>query len=925
MPPDELVAHLVGRDPELTSIRSFLEGTGPSACLVLSGEPGIGKTALWEAGLELAHRRGYRVLSARASEGEATLSFAALADLMDAVGDADLSPIPVPQRHALDVALRRVDSRGTAPDPFGIAAGLLGVLRLLQEQSPLLVAIDDVQWLDAASSDPLVFAARRLSGGRTRFLLTRRPRNRSELEGALTRAAVEQLEVSAMSFGAIGRMLSERLGGTLSRRALRNVYEGSHGNPLFALELGRLHREGTTLDFERALPVAELADVIFGPRIRDAGEAARRVLLVVSLSPDLSHAELTGMVDQFSIDEAVASGLVLIDRSRVRAAHPMLAAAARSHAGAPARQAVHLELSAIVSDPVQKARHVAMATPGRDAAVAEAAAEAADQAASRGRVWEAVELGEQALRLTPPGAPEHGDRVLALARSLANAGRALQMTDLLLERMSELPPGRPRALAHILLHEVESSDSSDEHVREALEHAGDDPEIRAIALSSRALRDITGRVRRIDEAERLAAAAFESVREAGGAAADHVAPVLAWARVLRGRSVDDLVTADVSPPNRLSVLTGAIERPLGVRLAFRGEVVPARAMFDRLLALAEERGELISISAVQMQQCELELRAGHLPEVARLIDEFEELLVWELHKGHRVPCYVPRLRALHAAISGDPAGAARWAAQVLDEAKGAGDQRRYGWDLLEARRAAGLAALFEQDWSGAIEELARVWDDTRRQHVEDPGAFPVAGDLVEALVRAGRRDDAVAIVEDLRRPSREQDHPWGLVTTRRGEALIRLSFADGYDDEAAAALAGAGAAYGELGLDFEHARSMLSLGVLQRRFKKRGAARSSLEQAAVLFERCGAEGWTKQAREELERISGRRSGPADQLTPTEQRVVDLAAEGLSNREIASQLFVSVKTVEGNLSRAYAKLGVGSRGELVRRLGGSARP
>jgi DNA-binding NarL/FixJ family response regulator len=118
---------------------------------------------------------------------------------------------------------------------------------------------------------------------------------------------------------------------------------------------------------------------------------------------------------------------------------------------------------------------------------------------------------------------------------------------------------------------------------------------------------------------------------------------------------------------------------------------------------------------------------------------------------------------------------------------------------------------------------------------------------------------------------------------------------------------------------------MLSLGVIQRRFKKRGAARSSLEHAAVLFEKCGATGWRDQALEELKRVSGRRARPDDELTPTERRVVNLAATGVSNRDIARQLFLTVKTVEGNLSRAYAKLGVRSRGELVRRLGDDARP
>jgi DNA-binding CsgD family transcriptional regulator len=250
------------------------------------------------------------------------------------------------------------------------------------------------------------------------------------------------------------------------------------------------------------------------------------------------------------------------------------------------------------------------------------------------------------------------------------------------------------------------------------------------------------------------------------------------------------------------------------------------------------------------------------------------------------------------------------------------NQESPGWDRLETQRALGIAALFDRDSASAVEQLSQVWDHTRREHVDDPGAFPVAGDLVEALVQSGRYDEATAVLEHLGALAREQDHPWGLATTQRGESLVQLARADVYIDAAADGLTEAAHGYGELGLDFDRARTLLSLGVIQRRFKRRGAARTSLEQAADAFERWGSSGWANRARDELDRVSGRRSAPNDRLTPTEQRVASLAVQGLTNKEIASQLVVSVNTVQGHLSRAYAKLGVRSRGQLAQHLAGS---
>jgi DNA-binding CsgD family transcriptional regulator len=202
--------------------------------------------------------------------------------------------------------------------------------------------------------------------------------------------------------------------------------------------------------------------------------------------------------------------------------------------------------------------------------------------------------------------------------------------------------------------------------------------------------------------------------------------------------------------------------------------------------------------------------------------------------------------------------------------------------------------------------------------VDEPGAFPVAPELVEALADLGKVEDARAVLLRLRELSERQRHPWGLASAQRCEAVVQLAVGP-YDERAALALAGAAEGYAQLGLRFEHARSLLSLGRAQRRFKKWGPARASLHGAIAAFEDVGSSGWMERARSELDRVGARRPRASGELTVTEREVVELAASGRANKEIAQSLSLAVHTVEVHLSRAYAKLGVHSRSQLAGRI------
>ena len=351
-------------------------------------------------------------------------------------------------------------------------------------------------------------------------------------------------------------------------------------------------------------------------------------------------------------------------------------------------------------------------------------------------------------------------------------------------------------------------------------------------------------------------------------------------------------------------------RVLGQQLVWRGEVASARAVLDRLLATADERGEPSSYALQRLHVCELELRTGRWETAERLLDEWaesvdSELLHWPMYE---------RCRALHAAGRGLVDEGRRWAAEARSRAENAGSR----WDQLEAARAAGTVALLARDPQGAMESLHPVWEHTQREGVRDPGTFPVAPELVEALTELGQVDDALTVTDRLEALAAEQQHAWGRVSARRCRGLVGL--AEAFDERSADSLAEAARDYAEMGLDHEAARSLLSLGRAERRHKKWGRARETLERAAASFDELGSAAWAEAARSELARVGARRPAQVGELTATERQVAALAAEGMSNKDIAKRLVVTVSTVEFHLSRTYAKLGIRSRAQIAGRLG-----
>jgi len=908
---------LFGRDRELDIGRGFLEDERPRG-LVIEGAPGIGKTAVWRELLGVARADGYLVLECAGDAAEARLTFVGLSDLFAEVVDEVLPRLPPPQARALEVALLRVDAADLPSEPLAVVAGVLGAFRALAERQPVLVAIDDVPWLDQASAEAVSFAARRLRAERVRFLVTRRPRVTSQLERALA-PELARMQVGPLSLGALRGILVERLGLTVSRHLLRRIFDATLGNPLFALELGRMLVEQGLPAVGEDLPVPETVEELLGARVTRLPRPTRSLLLAVALGAELEPVQLAAVAEPAALDDAVEQGLLLVHGGRVRPSHPLLAAAVKRRSRVRERRELHLTLAEAIADETLRARHLALATRDPDERLATEVAGAAASAFSRGARQEAVELGEHALRLTPTNSGERAERLLTLASYLETAGENQRLTDLLTANLEAIPDGSQRARAWMLLAAGTDYAHYRWHLEQARLEAEGDAGLHAhiVAFGSSAVIA----VERIADAEMQTLEVLPAAERAGPEVERAALYALGWARALRGRDIDSICKRWAEASTAPGHLGDSPDRVTAQRLVWRGEIAEARIALERLRVLSDERGELVSYFWARLHLCELALRVGDWRMAERLLDEWSETGDREISPGQ----FYERCLALLAAGCGRVEEARRFSDEAVAEAEAIG----YEWDWLESMRARGMTALLAGEPRLAVESLGAVWDHTTREGVDEPGVFPVAPDLVEALVELGEREQASAVVSRLQMLSEQLHHPWGLVTSRRCRGLIGLATSS-YDEEAAAELAAAAADYCELGLRFDSARSLLSLGRAQRRLKKWGAARRSLELAGRALDEIGSTGWAELSRAELARISARRPGRTGELTPTERRVVELAADGRSNKEIAQALYVTVNTVEGHLSHAYAKLGVHSRAQLARRLqseptGVSARP
>ena len=907
---------LRGREAETRSIDDFLaRAAAAPAMLVLSGPPGIGKTALWQAGLERARARGARVLSHLAVEAEAVLSFAGISELLAGIVAEVLPSLGDLRRRALEAALL-LEGAGdhAAPEPRAVGLAVLDSLRALSAEAPVVVAVDDFQWLDTASARTLLFALRRLGSEPIGALMTARS-GAGELERGLASGAAERLAVGPLGARPLFGILKEDLGLELSRPQLTQLCEMTGGNPFFALEIGRELMLAPPAP-GRPLRIPGSVREAVGERLARLPTPSREVLLLAAAlgrptvgALTAAHGDRTRVLD--GLEQAATAGVVELDEDRIRFAHPMLASVCYEEAPPWRRRDAHSLLAGVVVGDEERARHLALAAGGPDAGVAAALDEAAPRALGRGAPAAAAELCEIAGQLTPPGDPAaRRRRRLAAAEAHRLAGDRHRAAAILDELLAEAPPGPERADVLFALARVRRADLPTivmwcEH---ALAETGEDHRRAAeILVFLSWMRLLEGHVR---DALAHARGALGHAELAG----DDELHARAIARV----AMAETWTLEVTPGllERGVAIEEGLARPLEFhesarvtlarRLMCLADFDAARPLLVAAWELAKARGDEGSCAHLLFHGFQVEWFTGHWNVADHLAAEALELadqLGDEQYRG--IALYA---RSLLDAHLGRVDAARADATEALAIADALSDSL-FG---LQSRTVLGFIALSCADAAAANRHLRPLPAWLHEHGWNEPTDFAWCN-AIEAMIAVGDLDEGRLWLERYEGLAKRSASPWALATAARERGL--LCAAEGDPDGARHALDRALAEHDRMRCPFERGRTLLALGSIRRRDREKRSAREALDEACRTFDDLGARLWAHLARDELDRISGRRPLSGD-LTATEAQLAALAAKGLANKEIAAALHMSVHTVEGHLTRIYRKLGVRSRTELA---------
>ena len=904
-------ADVVGREDELAAISDFLEADGSPCAVVVEGEPGIGKTTVWLAAIEQAEARGLRVLRARPAESESRLAFSSLADLLGPVLEDVLGELPPPQRRALDAALLIDD--GARADRRAVGAGLLSALRALAAQKRVVVAIDDSQWLDPSSAAALQFALRRLRGEPVALVTARRPDGAGELEQAFPPERVLCVSVGPLEFLALNAVLHARLETTLPRPLLRRLHELSGGNPFFALELAQ------SPDALGSGTLPPTLDALVRGRMTALPEDAQLALLVAAAASQPSVELVENAVGSpGTLAAAEAEGIVELDHGSIRFTHPLLASGAYSAAEPARRREAHRLLGGLVRDPEERARHLAAGATGPDEKVGAALEAAATRARARGAPAAAAELSEEAAQLTPPeGEADRRRRLADAGYYHFESGDSRRALVLLEELAAQLSAGPERASVLTRLARVRSySDdlgAATELFLQAAAEAGDDRALLARAHEGAAAQLFRQR-RRLDE----------SVEHAQRAA-----------ELARGLGDDALLALALSSQLLAEATLGRLEAPetLEAALALQPEVENERILGQPVFAAAiarmwwEEPGGVKPTSEQLIDRGRAAGDEGSLAYVYVMLAQ-AECLLGDFEQGWRnaeaareiaeqagqeaVGGYARAMQALADAHRGREQEAREAAARALE----LGRTTELTPVTQFAGSALGLLELSLGRPAEAAEHLAPLVELARAERICEPGLTRYVPDQVDALVELGRLDDAGELLDWYEGNAVRLGRRGATASSRRCRGL--LAAARGALDEALADFQAALVDHDAVPLPFDRARTLLFYGAALRRAKRKADARDRLEESAAAFEELSATAFAERARAELARIGGRRRSEGG-LTATERQIAGLVAEGRSNKEVAAALFVTVKTVEANLSRVYAKLGLRSRADLARHI------
>jgi DNA-binding CsgD family transcriptional regulator len=904
---------LLGRRGEREAISRLLQAAqgGTGGALVIHGEPGVGKTALLDDTVGAA--TGFRTVSAVGVEGEMEFPFAALLQICSPIL-ASAERLPELQREALAVAFGQ--SAGPAPDAFLIGVAMLGLLSEASEERPLLCVVDDAQWLDRASARALGFVARRLLAERIALVFAAR-----EMGSAL--AGLPGLHVEPLGRRDARALLESVLPPRVDEHVLDRIVLETHGNPLALLELPR----GLTpmqlaggFGLPAAEPLSASIEESFTRRLTKLPDDARRLLLIAAADPTGDPVVLWRAAGLLAIPESVAETVegddLLEFGVRVVFRHPLVRSAVYRSAEPTERRAVHRALAEATDpriDPDRRAWHRSQAASLPDEGVAAELERSAGRAQARGGSAAVAAFLERAAALTPEP-PHRAQRVLAAAEAKRDAGALEDALGLLAGIETGLLDELGQARVELLRGQI------------ALEQRNGSEAGRLFLSAARRLEPLDPELARETYLEALAGTMSSDVEVDGGARAVAKAALGAPTGTVPPRTVDLLLNAfairltdgyvAAAPAFARSLellLADASNEAVGRRLSAsssRDSNIVALETWDeealhilaaRQVKVARDAGALVQLQFALSFLASSHMLAGDLTAAALTIDETRSI----------------------ADANGNPA--LRNAPMILAAWRG---QEAHATELIQATAEEAAA----RRWTSNNYARSVLYNGLGRHDAARDAAWEafqpdpigygsyLVGELAEAASRTGDRALLESAMEWLSHRTGAIRSEWAIGMETRVRALLSDGDdADGFYRESITHLAGTR-------LRLELSRTHLLYGEWLRRERRRLDAREHLRTALEAFTSMGAEAFAGRAERELlatgERVSHRavesRDG-GDGLTPQEARIARLAAEGSTNREIATQLFISPSTVEYHLRKVFRKLGVKSRTQLAHAL------
>jgi DNA-binding CsgD family transcriptional regulator len=907
----------VGRGEELALIRQFVARARTEGdALLVRGEAGSGKTLLLDAAARAASEDGLRVLRARGAEFEAGMPFSGLSQaLLPVLGE--IGDLTATHREALNVALGL--GEGRAPDRLVVSIATLTLLRMASVHCPLLLIIDDLPWLDRASAEVLGFAARRVTGSQIGFLAA----SDQEEESLFDRVGLPELQLQPLDLEAAGRLLDARFP-MLASSVRDRILTEAEGNPLALLELPAALNEAQRLAIDElpaALPLGRRLNGMFASRLRQLPAEARHLLLLMAFDGtgecQLMKTTAAGpWLEHFAAAEQ--AGLAKVNETTHRPAfrHPLIRSAVIERATGDERRRAHLELAELWTDHAdRRAWHLAQAAIGPDEQVAESLEQAAYRILRQGDGPGAIAALTQAAELSPQVA-ERGRRLAGAAYIGADVTGQLSHASQLLAKARQANPRHREsvqsavAAALVLLCGEGDGDVDMAHrlLAGALDNGQASDAVLAEALNVMMLICFSS-----GKAERWAPFydALERLRPHVPADLDLLSktftdPVRTAAPVLGEleTAICELAAeADATKIVRIATASIYVDRLTGCRDALW-----------RVVRNGRDGGAVASaIRALLMLGTDY-FMTGQWSKAGQAITEGVEL---SEARGYELLAWPGRYQlAVLASLRGDYA-----ATQALtDEMTRWAAPRRVGAVLAYSCHARALAALGMGDFETAYQQAAAV-SPAGRLASHAPCAIWAIMDLVEAAARTGRKAEATAHVAAMLEANIGELSSRVALLARGSEAIAAQ------DDWAPELFEQALAIPGVSRWPFDLARVQLVYGERLRRLRATGEARVQLTAALENFERLGARPWATRARTELRAAGQARPGDEESacaaLTPQERQIAELAAAGLTNKQIAERLFLSHRTVGGHLHQVFPKLGIATRAALRDALAGIA--